>query len=221
MRLEHPEIRRCGDLVAITFDDQPLLAVAGETVAAALAANGIACFRRSQQSGRRGLYCGMGACFECLLTIDGRASQRACLTKVADRQQIRSRMPTGQRFDPLAPLTPPPTRNAPEEQAVDLLVIGAGPAGLAAAKAAARRGTGVTVLDERPQSGGQFFKPLAPSHHAAAPTDRQFRAGLALVEATREAGAVIVQEATVWGAQAAGEVVAIVDGREIVSVGTQ
>ncbi|MGY0788362.1 FAD-dependent oxidoreductase [Azospirillum argentinense] len=216
MRLEHPSVRRDGALIEITYDGERIPALAGETVAAALAAHGVAAYRHTRDGGRRGLYCGMGACFECLVTVDGKASQRACLTKVAEGQVVRSQPPAGTAADPLAPLVPPPQGAAPEERTPDLLVLGAGPAGLAAAEAAARRGADVVVLDERPQSGGQYFKPLAPSHRADRPTDRQFRAGRALVDAARLAGATIVQEATVWGAHAPDEVVAVVAGRETV-----
>lgn len=216
MRLDHPDIRRSGEIVEIVYDGQKLTALAGETVAAALASHGITQFRHARDGGRRGLYCGMGACFDCLVTVDGKASQRACLTKVAANQEIRSAMPAGTAADPLLPLTPPAAGSAPVEQATDLLVIGAGPAGLAAAIAAAERGAGVTVLDERPQSGGQFYKPLAPSHQATQPIDRQFRDGIALRDAALRAGVNIRQEAIVWGAHAADEVVAIVEGRETV-----
>jgi glycine/D-amino acid oxidase-like deaminating enzyme len=216
MRLDHPKTRRNADTVEIVYDGQRLTALAGETVAAALAAHGIAQYRHTRRGERRGLYCGMGACFDCLVTVDGRASQRACMTKVAQGQQIRSVMPAGTAADPLMPLTPPASGAAPREQAIDLLVIGAGPAGLAAALAAAQRGAAVIVLDERPQSGGQFYKPLAPSHRADQPLDRQFRDGLVLVDAARRAGVTILQEAIVWGAHAPDEVVAVVDGRETV-----
>ncbi|WP_372394797.1 FAD-dependent oxidoreductase [Azospirillum sp. HJ39] len=216
MRLEHSSVRRDGASIEITYDDERIPALAGETVAAALAAHGVAAYRHTRDGGRRGLYCGMGACFECLVTVDGKASQRACLTKVADGQTIRSQPPAGTPEDPLAPLVPPPQGTAPEERTLDLLVIGAGPAGLAAAEAAARRGADVVVLDERPQSGGQYFKPLAPSHNTDKPTDRQFRAGLALLDAAKRAGVAIVQEATVWGAHTPNEVIAVVAGRETV-----
>ena len=198
------------------YDGEQIAAITGETVAAALAAHGIVHFRHTRDGGRRGLYCGMGACFDCLVAVDGKASQRACLTKVSDGQHIRSQSPAGREGDLLARLTPPTTAKAPEQRSVDLLVIGAGPAGLAAARAAAQRGASVDVLDERPESGGQFFKPLAPSHRADEPIDRQFRDGLALLDTVRAAGVTIVQEAIVWGADAPDDVVAIVAGREIV-----
>ena len=40
----------------------------------------------------------------------------------------------------------------------DVVVIGAGPAGLAAAVTAAETGARVAILDERPQSGGQIWQ---------------------------------------------------------------
>ncbi len=40
----------------------------------------------------------------------------------------------------------------------DVLVIGGGPAGLAAAIETAQAGLGVAVVDERPTFGGQIFK---------------------------------------------------------------
>ena len=84
-----------------------------------------------------------------------------------------------------------------------MLVIGAGPAGLRQPREPRRSAAPAsTVLDERPESGGQFFKPLAPSHRADEPIDRQFRDGLALLDTVRAAGVTIVQEAQVWGAYA-------------------
>ena len=95
-----------------------------------------------------------------------------------------------------------------------MLVVGAGPAGLSAARALALAGAEVVVLDERLHPGGQFFKPLAPSHQAEISTlDSQFRDGAVLMQSTLRAGARIVNEATVWAAFSPHEVAAIVAGR--------
>ncbi|HAR51007.1 MAG TPA: hypothetical protein DCS45_03885, partial [Roseovarius nubinhibens] len=40
----------------------------------------------------------------------------------------------------------------------DLIVLGAGPAGLAAAREAAEAGLAVALLDEQPRAGGQIYR---------------------------------------------------------------
>jgi len=206
MRLKHPDMRPAGLPVPIRFDGRELLALPGETIAAALAAAEIVAVRRARSGAPRGPFCGMGVCFDCLVTVDGRPSQRACLTRVEAGMDIRS--------SPVAtaavsqPATPAP------EIACDVLVVGAGPAGLTAARALALAGADVVVLDERLHTGGQYFKPLAPSQQAkAAALDRQFRDGAVLRQSTLTAGAAIVNEATVWAAFSPQEVAAIVAGR--------
>ena len=58
----------------------------------------------------------------------------------------------------------------------DVLVVGAGPAGLSAARSLALAGADVIVVDERLHPGGQYFKPLAASLSAEiSDLDRQFR----------------------------------------------
>jgi len=52
-----------------------------------------------------------------------------------------------------------PLNDAPS-QLRDLVVIGAGPAGMAAALAAQRRGLDVLLLDEQPQVGGQIYRSI-------------------------------------------------------------
>jgi len=211
-RLTHSSIAAAGRPIRFWYDGQPVDGLEGETVAAALAASHLRQLRHTRDGQRRGLYCGMGACFDCLVTVDGVASQRACLTKVADGQQIRSAMPAGTPADPLQPLTPAAAER-PAEREVDVLVVGAGPAGLSAALAARQAGAEVLVLDERLQSGGQFYKPLAPSQQAPRPADRQFADGLALEREVRAAGVTVAQGAQVWAAFSAHEVSALIDGR--------
>ncbi|MEU9332434.1 FAD-dependent oxidoreductase [Streptomyces sp. NPDC048290] len=55
------------------------------------------------------------------------------------------------------------------EPATDLTVIGAGPAGLAAALAATARGVHVTLVDSAPGAGGQFYRQPAPALGARRP----------------------------------------------------
>ena len=208
LRLEAPGIVRHGAPVSITFETRPVPALEGETVAAALAAAGITALRRSQDGAARGLFCGMGVCFDCLVTVDRRPGQRACMTRVRDGMAIAYHRDdgVGAAAADAAPLAALPTGGSAEEEH-DLVIVGAGPAGLAAAAAAARAGILATILDERPAPGGQYYKQLASSHRLSAPAarrDRQLADGAALIERVRAAGVRIIPSATVWNAHPAG-----------------
>jgi predicted molibdopterin-dependent oxidoreductase YjgC len=75
--------------VTIHFEGRAIVARQGDTVAGALLAAGVDRFRKSAISGtERGPYCLMGACFECLVEIDGNANQQACLRTVEDGMRI-------------------------------------------------------------------------------------------------------------------------------------
>lgn len=202
-------MRPAGAPIRFRFDGIEIEALAGETIAAALAASDIVAVREARSGAPRGPFCGMGACFDCLVTVNGRPNQRACLTNVAIGMEVLS--------DPV----PGPSHVAPvhaaEEIACDVLVVGAGPAGLSAARDLARAGANVVVADERLYPGGQYFKPLAASHVIEpGKLDRQFRAGMELHEAAVAAGARILNETTVWAAFSPTEVAAIAAGRSTV-----
>jgi aerobic-type carbon monoxide dehydrogenase small subunit (CoxS/CutS family) len=65
------------DAVVLTVNGSRVTVPPGVTVAAAVALAGRAC-RRSVGGEPRGPLCGMGICFECRVTIDGREHRRSC-----------------------------------------------------------------------------------------------------------------------------------------------
>lgn len=69
-------------LLTIIVNGRPVQADAGQTVHAALLAAGILALRKSRTGEPRGIFCGMGICYECLVTIDGVPHQRACMRVV-------------------------------------------------------------------------------------------------------------------------------------------
>ena len=70
---------------------------------------------------------------------------------------------------PLTPMSIP----APMHERCDILIIGAGPAGMAAALAAAPSGAAISVVDDNPLPGGQIWRDgpqvaLPPWHNSTA-----------------------------------------------------
>ncbi|MEV1333376.1 (2Fe-2S)-binding protein [Micromonospora costi] len=73
----------------MTFRGVPVPAEPGQSVAAALIAAGIPAWRTTRRGGRpRGVFCGIGICFDCLITVDGVPDQRACLVAAADGMRL-------------------------------------------------------------------------------------------------------------------------------------
>ena len=75
----------------VTLDGREIDALPGQTVAAALWAAGVTSWRTTRGGGHpRGVFCGIGVCFDCLVTVNGRANQRACLLPVRPGDTIRT-----------------------------------------------------------------------------------------------------------------------------------
>lgn len=76
--------------VRVYIDGVAVEVAAGANVAAAIAGHGGAAarFRRSRSGEPRAPLCGMGLCFECRVSIDGIAHQRACLTVAREGMQV-------------------------------------------------------------------------------------------------------------------------------------
>lgn len=71
----------------------------GQTVGAALLAAGIASWRTARLHGHpRGIFCGIGVCFDCLVVIDGHPNQRACLVRATPGMRVRTQPGTGHDF---------------------------------------------------------------------------------------------------------------------------
>jgi predicted molibdopterin-dependent oxidoreductase YjgC len=75
----------------IIFDDAPLAARPGQSVGAVLTEHGIRSWRTTRRGGApRGLFCGIGVCYDCLITVDGRPGERACLVPARDGMVLSS-----------------------------------------------------------------------------------------------------------------------------------
>ena len=76
--------------VNLVFEETTIQANPGDSVAAAILAAGHASTRTTPVSGRRrGPYCMMGICFECLLEIDGIPNRQGCMVTAEDGMTVR------------------------------------------------------------------------------------------------------------------------------------
>src|SRR5271166_2140680 len=180
-----------GGTVTFRFGDRTVTAAAGQSIAAALYADGVRVFSRSFKYHRpRGLLCVAGECPNCLMQVDGRPNVRTCIEPARAGQVVRPQnvwpslgfdalrafdyldafLPVGfyyKRFHRPRWLWPlfervvrhvaglghvdvhvlPSRDMAVEHLHTEICVVGAGPAGLAAANAAAEVGADVLLLE--------------------------------------------------------------------------
>ena len=180
--------------VPFSFDGTLAYAVEHESLGAALTAAGILALRQTASGDERGLFCGMGICHECAVTIDGVPDLRACMTAVA-RGMVVEKSPAVSKATDIG------VRVDFEDVSPDVLVVGAGAAGLSAAAAAADRGANVLLLDERSTPGGQYYKQVNRGLRVpAADLDEQQASGQALIQRAIAAGVNVRSGAEVWGA---------------------
>ncbi|HET7235813.1 MAG TPA: 2Fe-2S iron-sulfur cluster-binding protein, partial [Actinomycetota bacterium] len=180
-------------MASLSFEGREVALADGDTVASALYRAGVRTFTRSLKlHRRRSLYCGIGECPNCLITVDGVPGIRSCVTPAGDGMRVQREhgwpsadhdllhvtewlhplMPVGfyhktfihPRFAwPLAeriirratglgrlPDAPVTERPIARHIRTEVLVIGAGTAGLAAALEAAEAGRRVLLCDEAP-----------------------------------------------------------------------
>lgn len=77
--------------LSFVFNGCEYSALAGETIAAALLASGVRTLRVHEEKGTpRGIYCNIGHCFECRVTVNGIPTVRACMTLVEEGMQVEA-----------------------------------------------------------------------------------------------------------------------------------
>ena len=78
-----------GRPIAITVDGTRIGCFAGETVAAAMLAADHIAFRMDTCGHERGMFCNMGVCSECLVTLVASGRRvRACLIEAHDGMEV-------------------------------------------------------------------------------------------------------------------------------------
>ncbi len=135
------------------FQKKKLVGKDGDTIASALHAAGVRTLTTSlKYESPRGFFCGIGKCSSCLMRVDGVPNVRTCIAPlkegiIVEMQEKLAGLPDAEFFG-----EPKKTID------VDVLIVGAGPAGLCAAIESATQGASVLIVDENQCVGGQLVK---------------------------------------------------------------
>jgi aerobic-type carbon monoxide dehydrogenase small subunit (CoxS/CutS family) len=79
--------------IEFTFDGEKINALTGQSVAAALLAANQRSLRKTRfNNNERGVFCGIGICFDCLVVIDGITNQRACLIEAKPGMKVQTQV---------------------------------------------------------------------------------------------------------------------------------
>lgn len=81
---------------AFSFDEREIAFTEGQTVGAALLAAGVQSWRTTRRrNAPRGLFCGIGVCWDCLVTVDGAPNRRACQVTASSDLTVTTQDGTG------------------------------------------------------------------------------------------------------------------------------
>jgi sarcosine oxidase subunit alpha len=172
----HPILTVEGDAtLAFFFEGRKLLARQGEVISSALVANGVQVFGHHAKDGSpQGIFCANGQCAQCMVIADG-VPVKGCMVEVRPGMRIEAcrgipELPAANR----EPAGFHPVR----EIDTDVLIVGAGPAGITAALELAPHGFSVLIVDDKHRLGGKlvlqthsFFGTVADCYAGTRGTD--------------------------------------------------
>ncbi|MEM6680063.1 MAG: (2Fe-2S)-binding protein [Pseudomonadota bacterium] len=85
-----------GPAITMTWEGRPIRAQQGDSVAGALLSAGVVECRETPKSGaRRGPFCMMGSCFECLVVINGMPNRQSCMVPAAEGLRVERQCGAG------------------------------------------------------------------------------------------------------------------------------
>lgn len=194
MRVSNNAINPDSKKVTFTYNGESIAGIEGDTIASALINSGIYSCRVSDSGAQRGVFCGMGVCNECAVDVDSRGGELACMTYVKDNMKVATQNQHREVPEVHA------TQMIEQVLTTDLLVIGAGPAGMSAAAVAAEAGLNVIIIDERSNMGGQYFKQPSKSFSVVEKNlDKQYQKGRQLISRVSHPRITILRGSTIWG----------------------
>ncbi|MEI7529356.1 MAG: FAD-dependent oxidoreductase [Elusimicrobiota bacterium] len=138
--------------IKFTFEGRRLEALENEVISSALFANGIKVFSEHKKDGSpQGIFCANGQCAQCTVIADG-LPVKACVAKVREGMELAP-----MKGSPKLPKAPCVTAfGRAGELDADVLIIGGGPSGLAAAAELGKLNVGTLIIDDKHKLGGKL-----------------------------------------------------------------
>ncbi|QBS40738.1 (2Fe-2S)-binding protein [Nocardia sp. CS682] len=84
IRPETDPVGRADRPLTVTVDGTSVAGVHGQTLATVLLADGRTHWRTAPTGGPRGVFCGIGVCFDCVATVNGVPDVRLCRRPARD-----------------------------------------------------------------------------------------------------------------------------------------
>ncbi|HPS28197.1 MAG TPA: 2Fe-2S iron-sulfur cluster-binding protein, partial [Bacteroidales bacterium] len=137
--------------VTFLYEGKPITGQSGFTIAAALHQAGYPVHSHSLKNRERSLECGIGKCGACEMLVDGQI-KRICITLVDGIKEVQE-IPK----DYAPEMNPPEIQKPHDVYKTEVVIIGAGPAGLACREQLNKHAVSNIVLDNNDKIGGQFI----------------------------------------------------------------
>ena len=195
--------------IKFQFENIVYPANSGDSIASALISNKIFEINNNGLS-KRGIFCGMGVCHECLVEVNGENNVRACMRKLDNnaiifkQKQIKiTKFKNDSSYQ----------KKGCESFSSDLLIIGGGIGGLSAALAASNCGVNTILIDDREKLGGQFCKQPIIGENAT--SDDQVILGKKLINKVINNGVKVFTNSSVFAIFENKEILAIKDNELI------
>ena len=149
---EEPATKR--EFVGFTFNGKPVQGYEGEMISSAMIVGGEEIFGYHHKDGSpQGIFCANGQCSACQVVVDS-VAVKACMHPVRPGMTVESGLPLAP--EPTEDLGVLPADAIAPPRDVPVVIIGGGPAGLAAAYELARVGEQVLIVDDKDRLGGKL-----------------------------------------------------------------
>lgn len=141
-----------GKQVTFSFNEKIMTGIEGMMISSALFMNGVKIFgHHPKDQSPQGIFCANGQCAQCLLIVNG-TPMKSCMTPLEEGMKIEScsglpKLPAEDRSITIG--------DVPIIE-IEVLVIGAGPAGLSATKTLGEKGVQVLLVDDKNGLGGKL-----------------------------------------------------------------